>query len=324
MNKNNEFLQSRQWANFQESVGRKTYHLESEDFSASIIEHNLPMVGKYFYCPRGPVMEHGTWNMEQKSGMEELIELAKKENVGWIRIEPVTKDVLESIQNNISEKIVKAPHDMQPKEVLVIDISKSEKQLLAEMKSKARYNIGVAKKKGVIARSGREQEFVEAFLALTKEMAKRQGIVAHPTEYYRKMIESFPSEMLKIYVAEFEDKIIAANLILFHEKTATYLHGASSDENRNMMAPFLLQWQQILDAKQKGCEKYDFGGVKITDNLQQTTNNWEGITKFKTGFSPETKPVIFPGSYDIILNSRRYSVYKGLQRAKIMLMKFRR
>ena len=153
---NNEFLQSASWSKFQESVGRKIFHLESENpassagkFSASLIEHTLPIVGKYLYCPRGPKTELSS-DSELSSVFGELINLAKKENAGWIRIEPENVEILELIKENISEKIMKAPHDVQPKEVFVLDISKSQEQLLSEMKPKTRYNINLAKKKEII------------------------------------------------------------------------------------------------------------------------------------------------------------------------------
>lgn len=323
------FLQSEEWRKFQEVAGRKTYHLEADDFSAVIVEHDLPIVGSYFYCPRGPVMEHGAWNMEQKSGMHKLVELAKKNNVGWIRFEPANNHILELIKKNISEKIVKAPHDMQPRELFVLDISKTVENLLCEMKTKTRYNVGIAAKKGIVidhseSEIGKQEKelYVRAFLRLTEEMTQRHGITAHADEYYRKMIESLPNGVLRIYVAKYDGKIIAANLILFYGDTATYLHGASGSLHRNLMAPFSLQWQAILDAKDLGYVKYDFGGVKT--GISGQINSWEGITTFKMGFSTKTKPVVFPGSYDIIINSRKYAMYRGLQLAKSFAVKLRR
>lgn len=316
-----DFLQSSYWNDFQQAIGRKTFKLENEGMFASIIEHMLPIVGKYFYIPRGPVISRKTQN-----SMQEMIDLAKKENAGWIRIEPKNDHFLNLIKENISEKIVKAPHDMQPKEIFVLDISKSDEQLLTEMKPKTRYNINLSKKKNVKVEIGSTSD-VEDFLELTKEMAIRNGISTHPENYYRKMIEKIPDEILKIYVAKYEGEIIAANLVVFYEGVATYLHGASGNEHRNLMAPFLLQWRAILDAKEKGCTRYDFGGVKTlisTEKKGIMQNTWEGITNFKLGFSPETKPVEFPGSYDIIINPRKYAVYRGLQRAKSFAVKFRR
>jgi len=295
-----EFLQSNEWRKFQESVGRKTFHLSGENFLANIIEHELPIVGKYFYIPKGP----GT----PSQSIEKIINLAKENKIGWIRIEPETEEILEIIKNTVGADLVSAPHNVQPREIFVIDIAKSEEELLAEMKSKTRYNIRLAEKKKIKIFIDKNDKHIEEFLRLTAVMAKRQGIVAHPENYYRKMLEVIPGDILKLYVAEYRGEVIAANLVVCYGETCIYLHGASDDNFRNVMAPYLLQWQQIRDAKKAGCVRYDFGGVSI--------DKWQGITKFKTGFSSKTLPTIFPGSYDIILNNKKYWAYRLLQKLK--------
>ncbi|EKE25399.1 MAG: methicillin resistance protein [uncultured bacterium] len=329
---NEDFLMSVEWLKFQKAIGRNTHRVRRDNFLAGIIEHNLPIVGNYFYCPRGPVFFESEANQISsfKSQVDDFIGLAKKENIGWIRIEPTNEKMLNLIKDSIDEKVMRAPHDMQPKEIFVMSISKTEDKLLEEMKSKTRYNINLARKKGVIIKSSLDvskevkNKYVEEFLRLTQEMAARNGISAHAQNYYRKMIESFPEEMLVIYVAEYEGNIIAANLMLFHGKCATYLHGASGNENRNVMAPFLLQWQAILDAKKRNCESYDFGGVQTEGVKHQKHSDLVGVTNFKLGFSPNTKTIEFPGSYDIIINPKRYWMYRGLQRAKSFAVRFRK
>ncbi len=331
------FLQSSAWLKFQESVGRKILEVtlqnsqaqisESDsEFKAGLIEHKLPIVGKYFYIPRGSIFSVNLI----KSGIQKIISEAKKENAGWIRLEPADNKTLELIRESYPAKIARAPHDVQPKEIFVIDISKSPEQLLEEMKSKTRYNIKLAQKRGVIIRTVSDfrsqagETYVAAFLALTREMAARHGIAAHGDQYYRKMIQALPKEMISIYIAEYQNKIIAANLVLFYGNFATYLHGASGNEQRNLMAPFLLQWQAILDAKNRGCEKYDFGGVQTPGAQHQKHSDLVGVTNFKLGFSPLTKPIEFPGSYDIIINPRAYALYRGLQKAKSMIKIFKK
>lgn len=126
------------------------------------------------------------------------------------------------------------------------------------------------------------------------------------------MFETIPSEILKLYIAEYEGKIITANIVLFFGNTATYMHGASDNEHRSAMAPYLLQWQTILDAKKTDCTRYDLGGIKTAPN----DNSWSGITKFKSGFSPGIKPIQFPGCYDIIVKPARYFSYRILQKIK--------
>ncbi|HAT73682.1 MAG: Methicillin resistance protein [Candidatus Moranbacteria bacterium GW2011_GWF2_36_839] len=330
---NNDFLQSSEWRKFQEAVGRKTFCVTSPqpspykgegviEFSASIIEHSLPIVRKYFYIPRGPIICHpelvsgsdSEMLKQVQHDMEKLIDLAKKEKAGWIRIEPTDSRILDLIGKNL--RVVKAPHDMQPKETLIIDISKSEEEILVGMKSKTRYNIKLAEKKSVsvISEQGSEnRKNIEEFLRLTKIMSERQGIATHEENYYRKMFEVIPNDIIKLYVAEYDNQIIAANIVIFYGETAYYLHGASDDKYKNLMAPHLLQWRQIQDARKAGCVRYDFCGVKVNNKKGRS---WEGITRFKLGFSPSTKSVIFPGSYDIIIDRKKYFLYLFLQRVK--------
>jgi peptidoglycan pentaglycine glycine transferase (the first glycine) len=345
------FLQSEYWWKFQESVGRKTFHISEtgEDgtliASANILEHELPIVGSYFYIPRGPVFENFKFeilnlksNLNEKNNklINDLINLARKNNIGWIRIEPNSESDLEIIRNIVEIrgnklKVVKSGVDMQPREILVMDISKSEEEILAGMKQKTRYNVRLAEKRGVHVTCNTQhvtQKNIEEFIKLVKITSERDRITPHSESYYRKMFEIIPPDVLKLYVAEYEGKVIAANLVLFFGKTATYMHGASDNVHRDAMAPYLLQWQAILDAKKVGCTMYDFGGVRTQPHpsplpsksagrlIKERENPWEGITRFKTGFSPETKTIQFPGSYDIILNTFKYNLYRILQRIR--------
>jgi peptidoglycan pentaglycine glycine transferase (the first glycine) len=322
------FLQSEYWRKFQENVGRETHTLNISDEDgeliafASVIEHTLPLVGKYFYVPRGPIINQKSKiknkndNVKIKIFSDDLLKLSKENNTGWIRIEPNSEEDLKLIEDNLPAgiKVRKSAVDIQSREILVMDISGSEEEILARMKQKTRYNIRLAEKRGVHVSHNTQNitHNINEFLKLVKITAKRDGITAHPENYYRKMFETIPSDILKLYIAEYEGKVIVANLVLFFGNTATYMHGASDNEHRNVMAPYLLQWQQIVDAKKTGCERYDFGGIKIG----LADNSWSGITKFKTGFAPETKPVEFPGCYDIILNPIKYSLYRLLRKIK--------
>jgi len=218
-----------------------------------------------------------------------------------------------------SDKLVRLTVDFGP------GVTPGLRTILAGMKQKTRYNIKLSQKRGVSVKaisnlkSQISNLYFEEFLRLVKITSKRDKITAHPENYYCKMFETIPPEILKLYVAEYEGKIIAANLVSFFGKTATYMHGASDNKHRDVMAPYLLQWQAIQDAKAAGWERYDFGGVKtekIPNFKSQISNPWSGITKFKTGFAPEKKPVEFPGCWDIILSPSRYCLYKILRKIK--------
>ncbi|MCD6149604.1 peptidoglycan bridge formation glycyltransferase FemA/FemB family protein [bacterium] len=336
-----DFLQSEEWRKFQEAVGRRTFNVSKDDFCVNIIEHKLPIAGRYFYVPRWPEARNPKSeilnpkqipNSKFQACLSKIISLAKKENAGWIRIDIGDLRLLDLIRDYW--RVVKAPHDMQPRQIFVIDISKPEEELLAEMKPKTRYNIRLSQKRGVAVKAISNFQFpiskqkqkqttnyklqttshADEFLRLIKITSKRNKIKSHPENYYREMLKI---PCVRLYAAEYQGKVIAANLMAFYGNTAIYLHGASDNEFRNVMAPFLLQWRAILDAKKAGCGKYDMGGVKIQNPKSKIQNpSWAGITRFKLGFSPKTKPIEFPGSYDIVVSSWRYWVYRVIQLIK--------
>lgn len=281
----------------------------------------MPVAGKYLYVPRGPRGGVGTEtseirNVGLKAVMESLLANAKESGIGWIRIEPETDESLAGIREEVrGKRVVKAPHDMQPRETFVVDLAPGEEELLAAMKPKTRYNIRVAEKRGVKIVVSTDEKYREAFIGLVTGTAGRKGIVPHPKAYYEAMCETLLREDGKIFSAEKGGAVVAANLVVFHGKTATYLHGGSDERFHTDMAPFLLQWAGMCEAKRRGCAWYDFGGVNA-EELAAGRGKWLGITRFKFGFSPSTVTTVFPGAYDIVLSPARYGLYRLIQRAK--------
>lgn len=309
----NNFLQTEEWKQLEEANGRQSIQLSG---GAMGFVHELPVVGKYLYFPRWPDQDG---LLETPNIANEITSLAHEKKFGWVRIEPVTQALLAPWQAHFGAKLIRAPHDMQPKENFIIDITKTEEQLLSEMKPKVRYNIRLAEKKGVRVFSSREKKYQEAFFSLIESTAKRQHILPHPRAHYENFLLILPEEMCELWIAEYEGIVLAANLILYTGNTATYLHGGTSDIARDVMAPVLLQWTQIQAAKKRDLSWYDFGGVA----LHVKKKGWEGITRFKMGFSPATSVTIYPGCYDIVLDEKKYWLYDRLRllQAGLSMMK---
>lgn len=328
MHQEPDLLQSESWLRFQESTGRDVVRFSGDDFCANGIVHELPIVGKYLYVPRGPIMEVGVDRAAMnRETIRDLLARARATGAKWVRIEPDTDAALEEIRQACEEKVVKAPHDVQPREVLVMDISKPDAELLAGMKSKTRYNIRLAEKKGVRVVVSSDGEYRDAFVSLVRETALRKRLVPHPAAYYGKMLDVFLGKTGKLFVALSGDDILGINLVVHHGGVASYLHGGSASTKREYMAPFLLQWAAIRDARGASCAWYDFGGVKTVDGDAQAGSDWEGITRFKTGFAPGIAPRRFPGSYDIVLDRRAYRSYDMLRLVRenmVYLRKFMR
>ncbi|MCK4859196.1 MAG: peptidoglycan bridge formation glycyltransferase FemA/FemB family protein [Candidatus Omnitrophica bacterium] len=323
-NPDGSFLQSWAWGDFQKSFGRKIWRLavmeNNEIMSAAlIIKHSLPFGWNYFYCPRPINLELETWNLELiELFFEEVKKMAEKEKTVFLKVDPVGSRCLRTWRHR--EPTAKPT---QPQHTLILNISKSEKEILARMKQKTRYNIRLAERKGVKIKkiSQPNDQEIQTFLNLSARTSKRDQFQIHPEKYYQKMLKILcQNSMAKLFFAEYQNEIIAANIVIFFSGKAVYLHGASSNNYREAMAPHLLHWEQIKEAKKLGCQSYDFWGIEKTpptaDPLKTEKNNeqktmhrdWAGITRFKKGFGGEE--ISYPESWDFIFDLVKYWVYR--------------
>lgn len=293
------FLQSWEWGQFQYAYGREPKYLAVEDegniiAGGLLIKYSLPAWRNYYFSPYGPVKHHELL-------LDYVRERAVKEkNIFW-RYENA------EIPDGIKVE------DIHPRHSLILEIGgKTQEELLAGMKPKTRYNIRLAEKKGVKIKISANISDIDAFYQLSRKTAERQHIAIHPERYYQTMMHSLGSAgLLKLYLAEYQGKVIAANLVVFFHDTVTYLHGGTSHEHREAMSPHLLQWQAILDAKIAGYKHYDFFGIADTDDPEHP---WAGITRFKKGFNGTIKK--YPGTYEIPLNNLWYNAYRTVKKIK--------
>ena len=255
----------------------------------------------YLYIPRGPIFKNGLSPEEQLALMSEMLIYLKRENpkAWFFRLEPPL--AIEDYERLSTTKAWKKSLDLEPAKTLVLDLSLSEDELLASFHQKTRYNIRLADKKGVtVAFGGQEQ--AEAFLDLMEETGNRDGFKIHGRSHYRRLIEGQP-DFLQLGAALYEGRLLAAGLFAGFGDTFTYVHGASSNNDRQLMAPYALQWEAIKIAKERGYRYYDFFGI---DEVK-----WPGVTRFKLGFGGET--ITYPGTVDYVVNNIAYSLYQRLR-----------
>lgn len=299
MKTQDSFLQSRQWQGMQEKLGVKTWWLEENNVRALVLKRNLPLGRSWLYIPRGPVgkMSQG---LERK-----LIEIAEQENAIFVRVDP-------EIQTPLAAPWRKSEREVQPSNTLILDLTKSEEELLGQMHQKTRYNIRLAQKKGVQVRFSKDISDIEHFLKLSKDVSERTTFSYHPDNYYRAILRT---DLAEIALAEYQNQVLAAHVVISFGDTATYVHGASSSTQRDVMAPHLLQWETIKRAKEQGYKKYDFFG--IAPEGADKNHPWSGVTRFKIGFGGNR--VDYIGAYDLVLNEGMYHVFNAVRRFKSML-----
>ena len=199
--------------------------------------------------------------------------------------------------------------DIQPPDTTQVDLTRTEEEILAAMKSKWRYNINLAARKGVVVQktaldSSSIEKAIDDFYALYKETSARDGIAMHAKGYYKDLLELSAQEAQKgsdvpqvnLYMASHEGDNLGAIMTLFSKTESVYLYGCSSNKKRNLMPNFLLQWTAMKDAKAYGSRYYDMYGMPPTDD---PSHPMHGLYLFKTGFGGRN--VHRAGSYDVPL-----------------------
>jgi lipid II:glycine glycyltransferase (peptidoglycan interpeptide bridge formation enzyme) len=206
---------------------------------------------------------------------------------------------------------------VQVPDTVILDIDNTEESILSNMKAKWRYNIRLAQKKGVTVRD-EGKESLQTFYNLYAQTAKRDGISIHPFSYYETLFDCFErwkdsGDRIMLWVARYQSEALAAIITVHHGDRATYLYGASSSENRNLMPAYALQWAAIQAAKADSCVEYDFFGIPPDDNPDHPL---AGLYLFKTGFGG--KVVHRVGSVDFPSRPLLYRIFRLLEAARIL------
>jgi len=316
------FLQSRMWGQFKSEFGWKAEAFlidwGQEKKPLLVLSRILFRCFSFSYVPWGPEAP-----LFFPNDLKALVsaEIAKKlksflsNNSLFIRFEPPWFNSENNEEENnyfFKAGFMKAGADVQAPDTVILNLKSSCKEILASMKPKWRYNISLSEKKGVTVNIGVIHE-LDVFYSLLKETAERDGIAVHSFEYYKALFEicGEKKEKINLYIAKHEGDVLAAIIVLFREKTATYLYGASSNNKRNLMAPYALQWKAVQDAKDADCEYYDFFGIPPYDD---PNHPMAGLYRFKTGFGGQI--IHRPGSWDYVYKPFFYTFFNIAERLR--------
>jgi len=287
-------LQTKSWATFRKAMG-----IDMEEIDSSFISfHHIPLTPwRIGYMPKGP--------MPTETILEHLVKLGVQKHAIFIQIEP---NVEKSNESRIEDfkSLRPSHHPLFTKYTFIIDLTKTEEQLLKELHPKTRYNIKVAEKHNVNIQEDNSDEAFETYLKLEKETTDRQGFYAHNETYHRTMWEIMKkSDIAHLFTATYQGDTLAAWIIFINDNVMYYPYGASSRTSREVMAPNLLLWELIKWGKAHDIRAFDLWGA-IGPN-PDPKDPWYGFHRFKTGYNP--KLVEYVGSYDLVIQPVLYKFY---------------
>ena len=316
---------------------------------ALVLYKSVPLLKKYSlaYIPEGPVID---WQGDLGSFLLPLKSYLKQRNVFLLKIGPrVVENVwsAENIKAGIADSAVlkisdltadqsfaqaglirnalqefgfkqettsAAFGDVQPRFTFELELSgKTDDQLLMQMNQQWRRNIKKSESEGVKVRIGTKAD-LSAFHQIYLETAKRDGFSPRSLDYFEKYFDAFNQQQpdsLRLYVAEHQGVVVAANLWVHINERVWYAYGASSTAGRELRPSNAVQWQMIRDAREVGADIYDLRGITATLNQLDPT---VGLINFKVGLGG--RAIQWMGEFDLVLNKPIAIAYALARRFK--------
>ncbi|MCD6115026.1 peptidoglycan bridge formation glycyltransferase FemA/FemB family protein [bacterium] len=298
------FLQSWNWGEFSKSMGQKIWRLgvfEKEELLATCLAVKVNAKrGTFLMVEHGPNIKLKIKNSKCKitiqnskfqnhklqileAILKELKRIGKKEGVSFIRVCPIWE------RSEENEKVFEelgfrnAPIHIHPEVSWILDLDKTEEELLYGMRKTTRYLIRQAQKNPEIQiKKSQSLEDLEEFYKIYQETASRHHFVPFSFDYLKKELETFKKDnQILILLGKYKNDIVAGAVIVYWQNGAFYHHGASLRRYSKIPVSYLVQWEAIKEAKQRGCSFYSFWGIAPED---KPNHPWKGLTLFKRGF----------------------------------------
>jgi lipid II:glycine glycyltransferase (peptidoglycan interpeptide bridge formation enzyme) len=255
---------------------------------AQVLRRTAPRVplwaGHLAYIPKGPVLDWTQGGLCARF-FAELATYLRRHGAIALRFEPplVTETPEEqSLYVQLKAFPAHPIHPLQPLRTIMVDLEADEDELRRRMKEKWRYNIGLAARKGVGIRAAETAEDVRRWYELLKVTGARDQFGVHTLDYYLlawRLLSARNS--VRLLLAEHEGQLLAGIFVTLYAHEGIYMYGASSNEHRNLMPNYLLQWEAMRWAKSLGARQYDLWGIPDTDNEDEAM---AGVYRFKSGW----------------------------------------
>ncbi len=319
-------IQSWQWGEFRQKLGipLERYGIfEGKKLKSAfqITFHKIPLTSQFVgYLPKGPFPD--------KDFADALSKIGKEKKCTFIKIEPdVDMSNFKSQMPKVDSSFKPSKKPLFTKYNFVLDLTKSEEDLLKDMHPKTRYNINLASKKGVMVKEVSDEKSLGIYLKLYFETTKRQNYLGHNENYHRLVFETLKKEgMARLLIAFYHPPQarnplpLAAWMLLNFKDTLYYPYGGSSLLHKDLMASNLLAWEAIKLGKKLGLKKFDMWGSLGPD--PDKADPWYGFHRFKKGYGGDL--VEYIGSFDIIFNKPLYLIFNkvdNVTKLKVFLLK---
>lgn len=267
--------------------------------------------GRYMAIAGGPLIDFSDGEMVS-SVFSDIKEQGKVLGCVFVRVRPqevLSDNILQVLSN---QGLKKAPMYLSVEFAGVLDLNKSEEEILAGASQGFRRKLRKAAKLDIEITADTSDDSIKEFCRLEKLHAERQKYVAFSSDFLKKQFEAFREggEVL-IYTAKFEGKTLAQNFMIFYGPEASYHYGVSSELGTKYSAAPLLHMAAMEEARKRGCTRYNLWGIVEPD---EKSHRFYGVSEFKRSFGCEE--LRYTPAHDMVLKPLQYQKTKLVESAR--------
>ena len=306
------FLQSSAWGKSYELDGEEVFYFglyndKTLEATALVILKKAKR-GRYLEIPGGPI---GDWQGKAiEAFLNYLRDFAKERECVFVRMRPNIADTEENQQRAKELGLVASPMHLHAEHTVMLDLTKSEEDLMADMRRQTRYEVRRSAKLGIKVTHSNSKEAFDQFFELQQETAKRQGFIPPSSAFLHAQRKAF-GDNAQIYTASLDNEVLARGLIMLQAPEAVYNEAASTEAGRKLPGAYALQWQVIQDAKKAGLKRYNLFGIAPPNS---PNHRYAGVTTFKTGFGGEQ--IAYLPAQDLVIKGIHYKFVHALEQAR--------
>ena len=307
------FLQSWDFYEFHISRGKQVVRRLLKDKDGKIVAAYAGVVetakrGTYMAIAGGPILD---WKNKSviKTVFKDIEEQGKKHHCVFVRVRPQLElsDKSLKLMNELGLK--KAPMYLSVEYAGILNLEKSEEEILAAASQGFRRKLRKAEKEGITVETSTDPAIVKTFYNLEVEHAKRQGFVAFSEDFLTKQFAAFAkNNEVIMYTAKKDGEILAENFMIFYGNEASYHYGVSSPLGTKYSAAPLLHMEAMREARKRGIKRYNLWGIV---GLDETKHRFYGVSEFKRSFGCEEFK--YTPAHDLILNKFKYILNKTVE-----------
>ena len=318
-------LQSWEWGTLKQRYGWQPLRLQlmRDEYPVAgaqvLLKHSA--IGSFAYIPRGPIVTGGNdilvpFLRELDARLAQFGCLAAKIEL------PVEGSAIS--QSDLTSIGWVSSDEVQPRSTLIVDLTADVPTLQSRLLPGTRYNISVARRRGVQVRQGDRQD-LPSLISMLTATSLRARFPIHDDEYFEAMWDDIaPAGGARLFLAEHKGQVIAAALVALSGRRGYYLYGGFSYPSRRLKLNDLMQWSIMLHLKEMGYTSYDLWGIpdEVGRAYERKGNRgvisageagplW-GVYHFKRGFGGNV--FRFAGAFDRIYRPMEWFIARWVWR----------